>query len=67
MTRIGRWWVVLGLFAAGCLVMVGGAFAQAVEVTAGYAAFVDDAAIGHGLVGARALRALAPIACCCPA
>lgn len=51
MARIGRWWVVLGVLAAGCLVTGGSARAQVVELTGGYAAFVDDAAIGHGLVG----------------
>jgi hypothetical protein len=52
-TRIGRWWVVLGLLVAGCLVFAGGAFAQApaAEITAGYAGFVDDATSSHGLVG----------------
>jgi len=59
-TRIGRWWVVLGLFTAGCLVMTGNAFAQTVEATAGYAAFVDDAPIGHGLVGGLARWQVTP-------
>lgn len=52
--------MVVGLLAAGCLVMGGRAFAQAVEVTAGYAAFVDDATIGHSLVGGLARWQLTP-------
>ena len=60
MARLGRWWMVTGLFAAGCLVMGGRAFAQAVEVTAGYAAFVDDSAIGHSLVGGLARWQVTP-------
>jgi hypothetical protein len=63
--RIGRLWVILGLLAAGCLVFAGGTFAQsgaapAVEGTAGYAGFVDDAMIGHGLVGGSARWSVTP-------
>jgi hypothetical protein len=48
--------MVVGLLAAGCLVLAGPAFAQpgaapVVELTGGYAGFVDDAMISHGVVG----------------
>jgi hypothetical protein len=64
-TGVRRLWVVLGLLAAGCLVFAGGAFAQpgaapALEVTAGYAGFVDDATISHGLVGGQARWSVTP-------
>jgi hypothetical protein len=55
---------VIGLFVAGCLVFAGSAFAQgaapAVEVTAGYAGFVDDALIAHGVVGGSARWTIVP-------
>jgi hypothetical protein len=62
---LGRLWVVLGLLVAGCLVFAGRALAQpgaapAVEVTAGYAGFVDDATISHGLVGGLARWSVTP-------
>lgn len=65
MTRIGRLWVVVLLFVAGCLVFAGGAFAQpgaapAVEVTAGHAGFVDDATISHSLVAGLARWSVTP-------
>ena len=62
MSAIGRIWVVVGLFVAGCLVLAGGAFAQApaVELTAGYAGFVDDATISHALVGGLARWPVTP-------
>jgi len=61
-TLIGRLWVVVGFFVAGCLVMAGGALAQApaVEVTAGYAGFVDDATISHGVIGGLARWQVTP-------
>jgi hypothetical protein len=60
-----RLFVVLGLLVAGCLVLGGRAFAQSspapvVEVTGGYAGFVDDALIRHGVVGGQARWALTP-------
>jgi hypothetical protein len=59
---VKRVWLIVGLFVAGCLVFARGAFAQAplVEGTAGYAGFVDDAMIGHALVGASARWQLTP-------
>jgi hypothetical protein len=62
---IGRLWVVLALFVAGCLVFGGRAFAQtsvapALEFTGGYAGFVDDATIHHGLFGGAARWAVTP-------
>ncbi|HEV8393323.1 MAG TPA: hypothetical protein VGQ37_03570 [Vicinamibacterales bacterium] len=64
MTTIERLWVVLGLFVAGCLVFANGAFAQpaapALEVTAGYAGFVDDATVSHALVGGLARWPVTP-------
>jgi hypothetical protein len=63
--RAGRLWMVIGLFVAGCLVLAGPAFAQpspapVVEVTGGYAGFVDDAVIPHGVVGGTAWWSLTP-------
>jgi hypothetical protein len=60
-----RWWVVLGLFVAGCLVFAGGVFAQnrsapALEAAVGYAGFADDATIAHALVGAAARWQVTP-------
>lgn len=51
--------MIVGLLVAGCLVLVRGAFAQtgaapALEATVGWAGFVDDATISHGLVGGQA-------------
>ena len=64
MTAVRRLFVVVGLLVAGCLVLAGHAFAQspapAVEVTVGHAGFVDDALIGHGVVGGQARWALTP-------
>lgn len=64
MARIGRWWVVVGLFSAGCLVFARGVFAQSpapvVEFAAGYAAFVDEGAIGHSAVAAAARWQVTP-------
>ena len=65
MTGMRRLWVVLALLVAGCLVFGARAFAQpgaapAVEVTGGYAGFVDDATIGHGLFGASARWSVTP-------
>lgn len=58
MKGLGRLIVVLALLAGGCLVFAGGAFAQtpapALEFTGGYAGFVDDATISHGLFGGAA-------------
>ena len=60
-----RMWVVVGLFVAGCLVCGGGAFAQSgaaptLDATAGYAGFVDEAAIAHALVGGAARWQVTP-------
>jgi hypothetical protein len=60
-----RLFVVLGLLVAGCLVFAGGALAQpspapVVEAAGGYAGFVDDALIGHGVVAGQARWALTP-------
>ena len=48
--------VVLGLLVAGCLVFAGRAQAQSrgpvLEFNGGYAGFVDDATIDHGVIGA---------------
>jgi hypothetical protein len=64
-TAVRRFFVVLGLLAAGCLVFAGRALAQAspvpvVEATGGYAGFVDDAVIPHGVVGGQARWAVTP-------
>lgn len=50
---------------AGCLVLAGRASAQpspapAVEVTAGYAGFVDEALIGHSVIGGQARWSVTP-------
>ncbi len=65
MTGVRRLLMVLGLLVAGCLVFAGRALAQpgaapALEVTVGYAGFVDDATISHGLVGGLARWSLTP-------
>jgi hypothetical protein len=62
---LGRLWLVLALFAAGCLVFAGRAFAQtgsapALEFTGGYAGFIDDSTIEHGLFGVAARWAVTP-------
>jgi len=64
-TAVRQLWVVVGLLAAGCLVLAGPAFAQpaaplVVEATVGYAGFVDDALIAHGLVGGTVRWSLTP-------
>jgi hypothetical protein len=63
-TAINRFGVVLALLAAGCLVFARGAFAQspspAVEIAAGSAAFVDESAIGHGMVAGAARWQVTP-------
>src|SRR5688500_4278157 len=65
MTDVRRLWVVLGLLVAGCLVFAGRAFAQpgaapVLELTAGWAGFVDDATISHGIVGGQARWSVTP-------
>jgi hypothetical protein len=57
--------MVVGLLVAGCLVSAAGAFAQpgaapALEATAGWAGFVDDAMISHGIVGGSARWSITP-------
>ena len=55
--RAGCFLAMLALLAGGCLGLPGRAFGQspapAVEFTGGYAGFVDDATIDHGVFGAR--------------
>jgi hypothetical protein len=62
--RIGRLLAALSLLAAGCLVFAESAFAQSLapvlEVTGGYAGFVDDAMIGHGVFGGSARWQVTP-------
>ena len=63
MRGLGRVLAVIGLLVAGCLVFAPGAFAQAapaLEFTGGYAGFVDDATISHGLFGAAARWQVTP-------
>ena len=62
--RFGRLWLVLGLLVAGCLVFAGRGHAQprltVVEFTGGYAGFVDDATIDHGVIGGAARWQVTP-------
>jgi hypothetical protein len=57
--------MVVGLLVAGCLVFAAGAFAQpgaapALEATAGWAGFADDATISHAIVGGSARWSITP-------
>lgn len=65
MRTVRRVSVVVGLLVAGCLVLASAAFAQvrggpALEMTAGYAGFADEATISHGLIGGLARWAVTP-------
>ncbi len=62
--RLARVLMVASLLAGGCLVFAGSALAQslvpAAEFTGGYAAFVDDAMIDHGVFGGAARWQVTP-------
>ena len=65
MIALGRWAVVLALLMGGCLVLAGRAWAQdpravALELSGGHAAFVDEGAIHHAVLGGAARWQLTP-------